>query len=65
MEAKNKYFEQALSDFTFDVSCGVAIRHLVDLEYSVKQIMQNISQPNIFLKLCCRNGDLYERLFCI
>lgn len=43
MEAKNKYFEQALSDFTFDVSCGAAIRHLVDLEYSVKQIMHNIS----------------------
>lgn len=43
MERENKYFEQALSDFTFDVSCGAAIRHLVDLEYSVKQIMQNLS----------------------
>lgn len=42
---EQKYFKQAMSDFTFDAACGGAIRHLADLGYSVKQIMEQLSFP--------------------
>ncbi len=39
------YFEEALSDFVYDAASGGAIRHLVDLGYSLEQILQALSYP--------------------
>ncbi len=45
MEGRQKYFDEALSDFVHDAASGGAIRHLVDLGYSLTQIMQALSYP--------------------
>ncbi|MCM1176059.1 MAG: hypothetical protein NC341_13580 [Blautia sp.] len=45
MDGKESYFQAALSDFTFDVAAGGAIRHLTDRGYSVEQIMRELSYP--------------------
>lgn len=45
MDRKNGYFEQALSDFVFDMAIGGAIRHLTDRGYSVDQIMDQLEFP--------------------
>lgn len=45
MGGKESYFQTALSDFTFDVAAGGAIRHLTDRGYSVEQIMRELSYP--------------------
>lgn len=42
---KNGYFEEALSDFTHDAASGGAIRHMVDLGYTTKQIMEHLDFP--------------------
>lgn len=42
---EQKYFKQAISNFTYEAACGGAIRHLADLGYSVKQIMEQLSFP--------------------
>lgn len=42
---EKNYFQQALSDFTFDMASGGAIRHLTDLGYTVKQIQEHLSFP--------------------
>lgn len=42
---EQKYFKQAISDFTYEAACGGAIRHLADLGYSAKQIMEQLSFP--------------------
>lgn len=44
-EEKQRYFEEALSDFVFDVAAGGAIRHLADSGYSVSQIMERLTYP--------------------
>lgn len=44
-EGGKEYFETALSDFTFDMAAGGAIRHLVDRGYSVEQMMKELSYP--------------------
>lgn len=41
----NQAFGQALSDFTFDVACGGAIRHLAGLGYTAKEIHARLSFP--------------------
>lgn len=45
MSMEKEGFRQALSDFTFDVASGGAIRHLTDLGYTVKQIQQQLDFP--------------------
>ena len=45
MEERQKYFQEALSDFVHDAASGGAIRHLVDLGYSVDQMMRALSYP--------------------
>ncbi len=45
MEKRQRYFEEALCDFMHDAASGGAIRHLVDLGYSVEQMMQTLSYP--------------------
>ncbi len=44
MENQN-YFNQALSNFMFDVASGGAIRHLADLGYTVDQIRKHLDFP--------------------
>ena len=41
----NQAFGKALSDFTFDVACGGAIRHLAGLGYTAKEIHERLSFP--------------------
>lgn len=43
--SEQEYFEKALSDFTFDVASGGAIRHLADRGYTVAQIMKKLAFP--------------------
>ncbi len=45
MEERQKYFDEALSDFVHDAACGGAIRHLVDLGYSLPQIVRALTYP--------------------
>lgn len=42
---EQKYFKEAISNFTYEAACGGAIRHLADLGYTVKQIMEQLSFP--------------------
>lgn len=42
---ENNYFRQALSNFTFDVACGAAIRHLDDIGYTPEQIKERLDYP--------------------
>lgn len=51
MEQRNQYFDEALSDFVHDVASGGSIRHLVDLGYSFKQIMESLTYPEKPLKV--------------
>jgi hypothetical protein len=44
-EKRSEFFQEALSDFTFDVAGGRAICHLVDLGYSTAQIMERLDYP--------------------
>lgn len=43
--SENRYFQKALSDFTYDAASGGAIRHLTDTGYTVKQIMETLTYP--------------------
>lgn len=43
--SEQDYFKIALSDFTFEVACGGAIRHMADLGYTVSQIKQQLAFP--------------------
>ncbi|MCM1103902.1 MAG: hypothetical protein NC409_07310 [Clostridium sp.] len=43
--SENQAFGQALSDFTFDVACGGAIRHLAHLGCTAKEIHERLSFP--------------------
>lgn len=45
MGERHQYFEEALSDFMHDAASGGAIRHLVDLGYSVEQMISALSYP--------------------
>lgn len=43
--SRQEYFKNALSDFAFEAASGAAIRHLADLGYTVKQIMEQLTYP--------------------
>lgn len=45
MEERPRYFEDALSNFVHDMASGGAIRHLVDMGYSVDRIMEQLDYP--------------------
>lgn len=49
--AEQDYFKNALSGFTFENASGGAIRHLADLGYSVKQIMEQLAFPTPYAKV--------------
>ena len=44
-ENDSREFNSALTDFSFDVACGAAIRHLADLEFTVLEIRKRLSFP--------------------
>lgn len=39
------YFQNALSNFVTDAACGGAIRHLVDIGYTLEQIVDRLDYP--------------------
>lgn len=41
----NNYFAKALSNFTYDMASGGAIRHMADLGMTVKEISQKLDYP--------------------
>ena len=45
MSGEQKYFQEALSDFMFDVASGGAIRQMANRGYSVDQIMKSLDFP--------------------
>lgn len=47
----NKYFENALSGFAFDMAAGSAICHLADKGYTVKYIKEKLEYPVPFDKI--------------
>lgn len=49
--SKQEYFQKALADFTYETASGGAIRHLVDLGYNIKQIMQQLDVPAPYEKI--------------
>lgn len=42
---EQEYFKQAISNFTYESACGGAIRHLADLGYSIRKIMERLDFP--------------------
>ena len=42
---EHSYFQKALADFTQEAASGGAIRHLADMGYTVKQIMERLDFP--------------------
>lgn len=46
--AEQEYFKQALSNFTFDVASGGAIRHLADHGYTAEEISKRLDFPTPF-----------------
>lgn len=49
--SEEKYFQKALSNFTYEAASGGAIRHLADLGYSVKQIGEQLTFPTPYEKI--------------
>lgn len=43
--SEQSYFQNALSNFTYEAASGGSIRHLTDLGYTVKQIAEQLSFP--------------------
>ena len=40
-----EYYKDALKDFTFDMACGAAIRHLMELGYSEEEMLSRLDFP--------------------
>lgn len=57
--SEQNYFKNALSDFTFEAAAGGAIRHLADLGYTAKQIMEQLNFPVSYSKI---QKTLWEHL---
>lgn len=60
-----RFFQEALTNFTFDVACGAAIRHLADCGYSPAQIQKKLDYPasfeqiqKVFFEHLCDSGIL-------
>ena len=43
--SENRYYKEALSNFTSEVAFAGAVRHLYDLGYSVEMIRNNLTYP--------------------
>ena len=46
--SEQSYFQNALSNFTHEAASGGAIRHLTDLGYTTKQIVEQLDYPVSF-----------------
>lgn len=64
-----RYFQNALSDFTFDAAGGQAIRHLVNTGYTAEQILHQLDYPvpmtkirQTITKYLLENGTLRKEL---
>ena len=42
---ENKYFNEALSDFMFDVASGDSIKRMVEQDYSLNQVVRELDFP--------------------
>lgn len=51
MREENRYFQEALANFTQEAANGGAIRHLADLGYTVKQITERLDFPAPYEKV--------------
>lgn len=49
--AEQEYFKKALANFTYDTVSGDAIRHMADLGYNIKQIMDRLDFPTSYEKV--------------
>lgn len=49
--SEQKYFQNALSDFTYEAASGGAIRHLADTGYTVKQISEKLTFPTPYKRV--------------
>ena len=56
---EQKYFKKALSDFTFEMASGGAIRHLADRGYTVGEIVKMLDFPTPYERV----GDLERKHF--
>lgn len=51
MNRSQTYFQDALSDFTYDAASGRAIRHLAETGFTTAQIVQRLDYPTPFAKV--------------
>lgn len=56
---EQKYFKKALSDFTFEMASGGAIRHLADRGYTVGEIVKMLDFPTPYERV----GEMVRRHF--
>lgn len=57
--SEQSYFQNALSNFTHDVASGGAIRHLTDLGYTTRQVMERLDFPTPFVRV---QKEVWQRL---
>lgn len=48
---EQEYFKKALSNFTYEIASGEAIRHLADQGYTIKQIIKTLDFPTSYEKV--------------
>ena len=56
---EQSYFQNALSNFTYEAASGGAIRHLTDLGYTAKQIVEQLDFPTPFARV---QKEVWQRL---
>lgn len=52
------YFKNALSNFTYDVACGGAIRHKADTGDTVRKIANELDFPMPYEKVRILSGSI-------
>ena len=57
--SEQSFFQNALSNFTYEMASGGAIRHLTDQGYTVNQIMEKLDFPTPFERV---QRQVWERL---
>lgn len=57
--SEQSYFQSALSNFTHEAASGGAIRHLTDLGYTSKQIVERLDFPTPFSRV---QKEVWQRL---
>ena len=57
--SEQSFFQNALSNFTYEAASGGSIRHLADLGYTVKQISEQLSFPTPIERI---RRQVWERL---